>query len=314
MGNTAAVVAQSYDMKGKVVVVTGANSGIGKETARGLARYGAHVILACRSMEKGKEVVDEIKSEIPDSTLDLLQLDLLDWDSIKNFVSELKSKFPYIHGLINNAGFIQDKYQKSKHNYEAVLTVNYLGTVLLTEYCLELLEKAPEENGRPRIVMVASNSHSFVGELNLKDLELDPSKIDTEIGFSEMMNNYGRTKLCLLLYTLHLNKKLRSRKSRILLYPVDPGYVGSNLGFSGSEDKFYIGIARKVHTMIAKTNTEGAVPSLYCACDPLLEDELKSGLYFEGVDKLANLAEAAKNESVAKMLWKWTRAALTNYL
>jgi len=310
MGNTQET---NYNMKGKIVVVTGANSGIGKETARGLARWGAHVILGCRSLERGKSAIDEIKSELPDASLELIQIDLMDWDSIKNFITELKAKYQHIDILINNAAVVQTKYLKSNHNYEIMLTVNYLGQVILTEYSLELLEKAPEANGRPRIVMVASNAHTMLGTLDLKDFELDPSKVGTELGIVEFMTHYARSKLCLLLYTMLLNKKLRKRNSRILLYSVDPGFTDTPFG-SGGEERFYAGLVRGIQSLVAKTPTEGAAPSLYCACDPVLEDESKSGLYFDGIDKQSNLSETSKDLSLAKTLWKWTLSALEPYL
>jgi len=295
------------------VVITGANNGIGKATALGLARCGAHIILACRSLDKGKSAIEEIKSELPDASLELFQIDLNDWDTIKNFISEVKSKYQYIDILIDNAGLVSLKYEKSKHNYDTVLTVNYLGTVLLTEYCLELLSKAPEDHGRPRIVIVSSNSHHLKSELDLKELELDQTMLGQEVGLLKMMNLYGRTKLCLLLYGLVLNNRLRKENSRILVYTVDPGYTDTGLG-SGGEDKFYAGFIRGVQSMVAKSSTDGAIPSIYCAGDPALEEESKSGQYFDGIDKPGPLSETAKNPTYADSLWKWTLTALAGRL
>jgi len=300
-------------MKGKIVVVTGANSGIGKETVRGLVRWGAHVILGCRSLERGTSAIEEIKSELPDASLELIQLDLMDWDSIQTFITALKAKYQHIDVLINNAAVVQTKYLKSKYNLEMMLTVNYLGLVLLTEYSLELLEKAPQANGRPRIVMVSSNNHQMFDTLDLKDFELDPSKVGTELGIVEFMTHYARTKLCILLYTMLLNKKMRKRNSKILLYSVDPGFTDTPLGSDG-EERFYAGLVRGIQSFVAKTPSEGAVPSLYCACDSVLDDESKSGLSFDGIAKQGNLSETAKNLSLAKALWKWTLSTLEPYL
>jgi len=312
MGN-ASIGSTNYNLKGKIVVVTGANTGIGKETVKGLARYGAHIVLACRSLDKGKSAIEEIKAELPDASLDLLQLDLNDWDNIKNFITEYKAKYQHMDILINNAGICTLKYEKSKHNYDSILTVNYLGTVVLTEYCLELLSKAPEDHGRPRIVFVASNSHNLKAELDLKELELDQTILNQEVGLMKMMNLYGRSKLCLLLYSMLLNSKLRKENSRILVYSVDPGFTDTGLG-SGGEEKFYTGFIRSFQSMVAKTAADGAVPSIYCACDSGLEDVSKSGQYYDGIDKLGPLSEVAKNTTNAETLWKWTTTALQDYL
>jgi len=278
-----------------------------------LARYGAHVIMACRSPDRAQQAHDDIKNQVPSASLEIMQVDLGDWDSVRNFSEEIRRRHTHIDVLINNAGLVKSVYEKSKYGVEFTLTVNYLGTFLLTQLLLDFMENAPEPNGLPRVVMVASNAHSFAGKLDMDQLEIKEDKIGKELSITDTMTQYGRTKLCLLLYFQTLNKELREKKSRVLVYACDPGWVQTELNRAGDE-KFYIGLVKAFEGMVAKKPIEGAIPSVYCACDTQLGDEASSGQYFDGIKKYAPWKSYARNEETGKLLWEWSEKILKDWL
>jgi len=311
MGN--APLPLEYQMQGKTVIVTGSNTGLGKETACKLARFGAHVVLACRSPDRGKQALDDIKSLVPNASLDLMLVDLADWDSIKAFTEEIRKKYSHIDVLVNNAGTVKAIYEKSKHNYDDVLTVNYLGTFLITQLLLDVLEKVPTDSDRPRVVMIASNAHTFSGPLQINQLELKEDKVGQELSVSETMINYGLSKLCMLLYFRILNLRLREKKSRVLVYAVDPGWVKTELN-RAADGKFYGGLVKAIEDVVAKKPEEGVIPSLYCACSPELGEEVTSGNYYSHINTAANLKDYAKNNKDGEDLWEWSEKVLAPWL
>jgi len=215
--------------------------------------------------------------------------------------------------LINNAGLNKAVYEKAKNGQEIILTVNYLGTFLLTQLLLDLLEKVPGDSDRPRVVMVASNSHTFAGPLQIDQIELKEDKIGQELSMTEAMTIYGRSKLCMLLYFRILNLKLREKKSRVLVYSADPGWTKTEINRAG-EDKFYIGLVRAIEDIVAKKPEEGAIPILYCACAPELGEEATSGMYYSGINEEAPLKDNAKNNDDGQVLWTWTEKVLAAWL
>jgi len=296
----------SYDMSNKTVIVTGANSGIGKATSLLIAKSGAHVVMACRSKERGKAALDEIKTVVPEAKLELMSVDLGDFDSIVNFCAEYKKTHNTLDVLVNNAGVVLAKWQKSKYELEEMFTVNHLGTALMTMSFLDILEK---NNGR--IVTVASNAHVFSSELTKERLMGHPftqEEIGTEPGAMTTMKQYGFTKLCNILFTNELNKELRNRKSTVSVFAVHPGWVESGLGGDGKG--FFM---KTIESIVAKTPEEGSYPSFFCACDPSLTIK-DSGGYYDGISSLGSLKDYAQDEAAAKILWDYTMQTLGPYL
>ncbi|MFW9968822.1 MAG: SDR family NAD(P)-dependent oxidoreductase [Candidatus Odinarchaeota archaeon] len=153
-------------MEEKICLITGANSGIGKETARALAKMNATVIMLCRDKERGETARKEIIEETGNKNVDLLLCDLSSQDSIRNFVSEFKNKYQYLHVLINNAGVMLKTRQLSVDGYEMNFAVHLLGPFLLTNLLLDTLKKSAPS----RIINVTSAAHKRA-KINFEDLQ-----------------------------------------------------------------------------------------------------------------------------------------------
>ena len=174
-------------MKGKICIVTGANSGIGKATAMGLAKMDATVVMLCRNKERGEEAQKEIIDLTGNANVDLILCDLASQKEIRSFVSEFKSKYQLLHVLINNAGVMKGKRNTCVDGYEMNFAVNHLGPFLLTNLLLDLLKK-----GAPsRIINVGSAAHRFA-KMDFDDLQCENKKP----GFMKL---YGNSKLPLTL-------------------------------------------------------------------------------------------------------------------
>ena len=129
------------DLTGKVIIVTGANSGLGYEDAKEFARKGAKIILACRNMEKANKALSKIQAKIPEAQAEIIQLDLGSIDSIKKFAAEFKEKHDRLDILVNNAGILRVPYQKTVDGFESQVGINHLGHFVLTNLLFDILVK-----------------------------------------------------------------------------------------------------------------------------------------------------------------------------
>ena len=154
------------DLTGKVAIVTGANSGLGYETARALARKNAHVVMAVRSQEKGQAAIKQIRQESPTALLELMPLDLADLASIRQFAETFKANYNRLDILSNNAGVMAIPYRKTADGFEMQFGTNHLGHFALTGLLLPVLQATP--NAR---VVNTSSSLSNRGHINFDDLQ-----------------------------------------------------------------------------------------------------------------------------------------------
>jgi NAD(P)-dependent dehydrogenase (short-subunit alcohol dehydrogenase family) len=252
----------SGDMKGKVVIVTGANAGLGKATAAQLSDLGATVVLACRSRERGEAALNEL-SCVEGRCFDLMPLDLVDLDSVRAFAAAFAEKYGRLDALINNAGILGRHRELTKQGFELSFGVNYLGAFLLTMLLLPLLEKS--EQGR--VIMMTSIAHGW-GDVRFDDLNYTR-------GYNRFAA-YGHSKLCNLLITRALAEKLRTCGSRVTINAVHPGIVATDIVVNRTNDRFrWVAMLMKILFM---TSDEGAKTSVHLACDPALDHV--SGEYF----------------------------------
>ena len=249
-------------MRGKIVVVTGANAGIGRATAAALADRGAAVILACRNKERGEAALAEL-SRTPGRDLTLMRLDLSDLESVRAFVAEFARRYDRLDVLVNNAGILGRRRVETKQGFEASFGVNYLGHFLLTLLLLPLLQTA--EQGR--IVMMSSLAHAWT------DVRFD------DLNFTHGYNRflaYGHSKLCNLLFTRALADKLRQKGSLVTINAVHPGIVATDIVVNRRTGAFrWVAALMRLFFPSAE---EGAETSVYLACAP--EAAKTSGEYF----------------------------------
>jgi NAD(P)-dependent dehydrogenase (short-subunit alcohol dehydrogenase family) len=239
------------DQRGKIVIVTGANSGIGYEAARALARKGANVIMACRSLEKGEAAVAQIRRENLQGDVILRQLDLADLSSVRNFADEFLAEYKQLNILINNAGVMAIPYRKTKDGFEMQFGTNHLGHFALTGLLFELLKNTPNS----RVVTVSSYAH-IVGKINFDDL-------NSEKSYQKWLA-YGQSKLANLLFAYELQRRSAKKGDNPISIAVHPGYAATNLQNSSSFFSF-------TNNFMAQSQEMGALPTLYAATNPEIE-------------------------------------------
>ena len=194
------------NMQGKVCIVTGANSGIGKATALGLAQRGATVVMVCRDQAKGEEAQNEIKEKSGNDAVDLMLADLTSQASIRQLAENIQQHYQQLHVLINNAGVVNLKRRETSDGFETMFAVNYLAPFLLTNLLLEKLKASAPA----RIVNVSSDSHES-GYIKMDDLQSEKQY--------KFMQSYGQSKLAVVLFTYELARRLRRNRSDCQLPP-----------------------------------------------------------------------------------------------
>uniref|UniRef100_A0A8C3P317 WW domain-containing oxidoreductase n=1 Tax=Cyanoderma ruficeps TaxID=181631 RepID=A0A8C3P317_9PASS len=203
-GNTTAMeILQGRDLSGKVVIITGANSGIGFETAKSLALHGACVILACRSLARGNDAVQRILGEWHKAKVEAMTLDLASLQSVQHFAEAFKSKNLPLHILICNAGMFGAPWSLTEDGLESTFQVNHLGHF----YLVQLLEDVLRQSSPARVVMVSSESHRF-SEIKDSSGKLDFSLLSPSKKEYWAMLAYNRSKLCNILFSNELNRRL----------------------------------------------------------------------------------------------------------
>ncbi|XP_073687338.1 retinol dehydrogenase 12 [Garra rufa] len=273
----------SVRLDDKTVIITGANTGIGKETARDLAKRGARVIMACRDLEKAEAAREELMDDSGNQNIVVKKLDLSDTKSIRAFAELINKEEKQVNILINNAGIMMCPYSKTADGFEMQFGVNHLGHFLLTYLLLDLLKKSAP----CRIISVASMAHTW-GSIHLDD-------INSEKGYSPR-RAYGQSKLANILCTRSLAKRLQG--SGVTVYSLHPGVVQSELFRNLSKP---VQIAFKVFSPFTKNTIQGAQTTIYCAVEPKLDNE--SGGYYSDCAP-ARCSREALDDEMAQKLWE----------
>jgi NAD(P)-dependent dehydrogenase (short-subunit alcohol dehydrogenase family) len=270
-------------LDGKTVVVTGANSGIGKETARALAKMGARVVMVCRDHGKGAAALAEIRSVATGATPELMECDMASQASIRRFAAAYVDRFDRLDVLVNNAGSTFPRRELSQDGVEMTLAVNHLGYFLTT--CL-LLEKI-KASAPARIVSVASAGHRF-GALAFDNLQ-------GERRYGELWQ-YGTSKLCNIAFTYELARRLAG--SGVTANCVHPGAVSSNFGASARP---WFRTVMKLGKPFMLSPESGAQTSIYLASSAEVDDV--TGTYFARC-KPARSSRASHDRAAQCHLWE----------
>jgi NAD(P)-dependent dehydrogenase (short-subunit alcohol dehydrogenase family) len=271
-------------MQGKICLVTGANSGIGKATALGLAHMGATVVMVCRDRARGEEARREIQMKSGNDAVDLLLADLSSQQEIRQLAETFRQRYTHLHVLINNAGAGFTRRRESVDGLEMTFALNHLAPFLLTNLLLDTLK-----NSAPaRIINVDSDNHRFV-RLDMHDLQLQ-----RRYGF---LRAYGRSKLALLLSTYDLARQLRG--TGITVNALEPGPTGTTFGQKDA-GPFALMLLRFASSRFSSPE-EGAQTSLYLASSP--EVETITGKYF--VKSVPRRSSARSyDESLQRQVWE----------
>ena len=276
------------DLKDKIIVVTGANSGIGLEATKVFAARNAHVILACRNLEKGAAALETIKQATPQAELTLMGLDLSSLDSVRAFSDALKQRVDHVDILVNNAGIMAPPYSKTADGFESQFGTNHLGHFTLTALLLPLLEQA----NAGRVVVISSVAHR-IGRIRFNDL-------NWEKHYSRWLA-YGQSKLANLMFAKELQRRLSARGSKVMAVAAHPGYSNTHL-------QRHVPGGGVFNAIFSQSQARGALPTLCAATS----DALKGGEYIgpsgfmemQGEPDLASSNALSNNTEVARKLWE----------
>jgi NAD(P)-dependent dehydrogenase (short-subunit alcohol dehydrogenase family) len=274
------------DQSGRTAVITGANTGLGYETALALAAHGAHVVLAVRNLDKGKSAADLITRRNPGAAVSLVELDLTALASVREAAEQLRSGHDQIDLLINNAGVMMTPKEQTKDGFELQFGTNHLGHFAFTGLLLDRLLAMPGS----RVVNVSSIGHRF-GRINLDDLQSERSY--------NRMAAYGRSKLANLLFTYELQRRLIG--SDTLALAAHPG------GSSSELSRYLPGIVQLVFRPLEQGTDMGALPTLRAATDPFA----LGGQYYgpdgfqemNGHPKVVGSSDRSHDTDMQRRLW-----------
>ena len=269
-------------MRGRVVVITGASSGVGRATAHALARLGARLALVCRDRGRGEETLREVARASGNDEIGLFLADFASQQEIRRVASELLDRCPEIHVLVNNAGVFNLRRETTSDGIETVFAVNHLAYYLLTRLLLARLEAS----AAARIVNVASAAH--------RSARLDFGDLENERGY-RAMSVYGQSKLANLLFTYELARRLEGTK--VTANTLHPGAVGTGLGRNNG--RFAIVLSRLLRPLL-RTPERGAETSIYLAASPKVEGV--NGKYFADCRETAS-SPASLDPADARRLW-----------
>lgn len=269
-------------MKDKLVLITGATAGIGKETALALAKEGAQVIISGRNPEKGAKVLAELKQASGNDNIELLISDLEDLDSVRKLATDFLAKYDKLDVLINNAGYLAAERKLTKAGHELMFCINFLAPFLLTNLLLEPLKKADQG----RVVNVSSNA--MINHIDLNNL-------NSENKFSQM-GSYGHTKSMLTSFTNELARRLKD--THVTANSLHPGVVFTNMlkSYEGPL-KFLVKI---IGPLFFLNSEQGAENTVFAASAKELA--LSSGKYLVK-KKVVAPKPVTEDQELAKKLW-----------
>ena len=274
---------------GKVAVVTGGNSGIGFETALGLAGKGVEVLLACRDLQKAEEAAARIKKTHPGAQLRSMHLDVSSLRAIREFAVRLRQQYQTLDLLINNAGIMMSPYEVTEDGFENQFATNYLGHFALTGLLLPLLRGTPGS----RVVTLSSLSYKWA-EIQFDDLHAQKEY--------SRRRAYGQSKRACLVFAYELQRRLAAANYHTRSVAAHPGLSKTNL------DKYFPALIRPLGSLFLQPAAQGALPILYAALAP----DIKGGEFIgpDGFQQMRGYPTRVYSDAnsqdlhVAERLWK----------
>lgn len=280
------------DLNGKIALVTGATAGIGLETARGLAKMGAHVVIVGRNEDKAAATVADIRRTTGNQNVEALIGDLALMSEVRSVAAAFKAKFDRLDILVNNVGAIMNKRKVTAEGVEMTWALNHLGYFVMTRELLDVLKASAPA----RIVNLSSDAHKG-GKIRWSDPEMSSGYIS--------FASYAQSKLANILFTKELAERLEG--TGVTANAVHPGVVASNFALTNNGDNFIVKLGRRLFDIFSISLEDGAKTSLYVATSPDVENI--NGKYF-AKSKIASESAAARDESAQKRLWEITEERL----
>lgn len=283
-------------MQGKVCLVTGSNTGIGKVTARELAKMGATVVMVCRNRSKGEAALAEIKAQSGNNQVDLLVADLSSLAAVRRLADDFKQKYTQLHVLINNAGAINGERKVTVDGLENTFAANYLSPFLLTQLLLDVLKASAPA----RIINVSSNGHAS-GQIDFMDLQ-GTHKYN-------FIQAYAQSKLAQIYFTYELAEQLKN--SGVTVNTLHPGLVSSNF-HQGTTGLTHL-IAAIIYFFTGISPEKGAQTTLYVATSP--EVEGISGKYFSQTNHGKEIPSSplSYDKTIRHRLWEVSEELLRQH-
>ena len=254
------------DLSDHVMVVTGANSGLGFETARALAHHGAHVIMACRNLDKGHHAAARIEEQGAVGRVEAWSLDLASLASVEEFAGRFEREHEALHALCNNAGVMALPHQRTADGFEMQLGTNHLGHFALTGHLLSVLMATDGS----RVVTVSSLVHR-IGRMDWDDLQSEHRY--------HRWDAYAQSKLANLLFAFELQRRLEAAKARTISAASHLGHSATNLHVEGARQRgssLRLRLMSGINRLVAQSAEQGALPSLYA----LTADDVRGGELF----------------------------------
>lgn len=284
----------SWDIKnvssqrGKIVIITGANSGIGYVTALELAKKDATVVMACRNLPAADEVKNEILGIYPKAQITTMQIDLSRLSSVRDFADHFRKTFDKLNLLINNAGIMMSPYKETEDGFENQLATNFMGHFALTGLLMQQLINTPDS----RVITLSSLAYKWAA-VNFDDLHFKK-------GYNKR-KAYGQSKRACLIFAYELNRRLAASNKSTISLAAHPGMTKTNL------DRYFPAFIRPLGNLFLQGAKKGALPTLFAA----LQKELKGGEYIgpdgfkelSGHPTIVDSNEATKDQEIANKLW-----------
>ena len=274
-------------MAGKNVVITGGNTGIGKEAAVGLAGLGAHVVVTSRNEERGRAARDEIVERSGNQSVEVMPLDLASFRSIRSFAADVLDRFDRLDVLVNNAGLTLQRRRETEDGFEETFGVNHLGHFLLTDLLVERLRATAPA----RVVVVSSNAHKSAR----RGLDFDDLQGERRYRW---MDAYNKSKLANLYFTRELARRLDG--TDVTVNALHPGFVRSDFGRDGDLGGIYGWGIKYLASPFAISPERGARTTIYLASSPEV-DGVTGGYFYKC--KPATPSTVAQDDAAARRLW-----------